>query len=137
LNAYVDSSVLIRVVLGQPNRLRRWSEISNAVSSELVRVEMLRTIDRVATRGGLTPAVAADRRSAALEMIGGLSLAPISTIVLERAADPFPTPIGTLDAIHLATALLVRVDHPDLEFATHDVELALAARSVGFVIHGA
>lgn len=137
MNAYLDSSVLIRVVLGQPNRLQRWSDISNAVSSELVRVEMLRTIDRVAIRGGLTPTVAADRRAAALDIIGGLSLAPISSTVLERAADPFPTPVGSLDAIHLATALLARVEHPGLEFATHDVELALAARSLGFAIHGA
>jgi spermidine synthase len=55
--AYVDSSVLLRVVLFQPD------------------VERMDRVD-------------------------------VSPAVLRRAADPFPTPLGTLDAIHLATAVL-------------------------------
>jgi predicted nucleic acid-binding protein len=41
------------------------------------------------------------------------------------------------DAIHLATALLVRPAFEDLALATHDRELATAARAVGFRVHGA
>ena len=46
MNVYVDSSVLLRIVLGERDRLRIWPTITNAVSSELIRLECLRTIDR-------------------------------------------------------------------------------------------
>lgn len=44
--------------------------------------------------------------------------------------------IGSLDAIHLASALLVRPEFGDLSFATHDRELGLAARAVGLPVQG-
>jgi hypothetical protein len=56
--------------------------------------------------------------------------------VLERAAEPFPTVLGSLDAVHLASALLIRPDIPDLAFATHDVELGTAARAMDFEVLG-
>lgn len=71
-----------------------------------------------------------------LEAVDGFSLVPIGRPVLERAAEPFPTTLGSLDAIHMASALLVRADFDDLVFATHDEELALAARAEGFRVHG-
>jgi hypothetical protein len=46
--AYVDSSVLLRVLLGQPNALPEWAGIDTAVGSSLVEVECLRTLDRLA-----------------------------------------------------------------------------------------
>ncbi len=55
---------------------------------------------------------------------------------LERAAEPFPTLLGSLDAIHLASALLARTLVDDLGFATHDEELATAARAMGFRVLG-
>ena len=58
------------------------------------------------------------------------------TVVLARAADPFPTMVGSLDAIHLASALLIRDDFEDLGFATHDQGLGTAARATGFAVHG-
>ena len=58
--------------------------------------------------------------------------------MLARAAEPFRSPIGTLDAIHLATALLLRESsEEDFAFATHDAALAPAARSHGFQVLGA
>ena len=63
-------------------------------------------------------------------------LAPVTESILDRAADPFPTALGSLDAIHLATALELREQVPSLVFATHDRDLAIAAQSVGFSIAG-
>ena len=137
MNVYVDSSVLLRIVLGEPHRLRVWGRITSAVSSELVRLECLRTIDRARLRLGLADEEVADRRWALLEAIEGFSLVPIIPRVLERAAEPFPTMIGSLDAIHLASALLAREEFDDLSFASHDEELAVAARAVGFRTYGA
>ena len=56
--------------------------------------------------------------------------------MLGRAADPFPTTLGSLDAIHLASALLVRDELEGLAFATHDDELGTAARATGFEVYG-
>lgn len=136
MNAYVDSSVLIRLLFGQPNQFARWQQVTRAISSDLVRVECLRTIDRTAIRAELSGETVAQYRSAALDLIERLVLMPISSAVLSRAAEPFPTTLGTLDAIHLATALQASHEFEPLLVATHDGELALAARSVGFEVEG-
>jgi hypothetical protein len=51
--------------------------------------------------------------------------------VKRRAAGPFPTVIGTLDAIHLASALLWQETEPGTDFRilTQDRQLALCATS--------
>ena len=136
--AYVDASVLLRVLLGEPGRLREWRQLETAVSSALAEVEVLRTLDRLRLREQLTLDEAADRRGAAIRVLHAVSLAEVSAPILRRAADPFPTPLGTLDAIHLATALAWRdVQHSALVVATHDAQLALAARACGFEVVGA
>jgi predicted nucleic acid-binding protein len=136
LNLYVDSSVLLRIVLAEPGRLRTWSKISVPFSSELIRLECLRTIDRARIRLGHADEEVADRRSAVLEALDGFRLIPITPPILGRAAEPFPTVLGSLDAIHLASAVLARDEVDDLSLATHDAELAVAARSVGFSVYG-
>ena len=76
--------------------------------------------------------------AAGIRLLRAVSLADLSAPILRRAADPFPTPLGTLDAIHLATALAWRdARHPALLVATHDAQLALAARACGFEVVGA
>lgn len=137
MDVYVDSSVVLRVVLGQPDRIASWTTIDRPVASELVRVECLRRIDRARLAARLPDAEVAERRAAILDVLRGFSLIPITSPILERAAEPFPTALGSLDAIHLATALAIRGRLPGLTIATHDAELALAARSMGFSVEGA
>ena len=135
--AYVDASVLLRLLLGEPGRLREWRHVETAVSSALAEVEVLRTLDRLRLRGALTLEEAAERRGAAIRLMHAVSLSDVSTPILQRAADPFPAPLGTLDAIHLATALAWReARHPALVLATHDAQLAIAARASGFDVAG-
>ena len=136
MNVYVDSSVLLRIVLGEPDRLRIWPTITNAVSSELIRLECLRTIDRARIRLGLEDRRIAKYRADVLEAVDAFSLVALDSIVLERASEPFPTGLGSMDAIHLASALLIRDDLDGLVFATHDDELGTAARATGFQVHG-
>ena len=50
MNVYVDSSVVLRIVLGEPGALASWRRIQRAISSHLVRLECLRTIDRARVR---------------------------------------------------------------------------------------
>jgi predicted nucleic acid-binding protein len=61
---------------------------------------------------------------------------PLTERILVRAGESFPTNIGTLDAIHLATALHLR-DTTGLDrFLTHDAQLATAASASGFTVEG-
>lgn len=135
--AYVDSSVLLRVVLAQADRLGAWSSIQVAVTSALTEVECLRTLDRRFRQGLLDPEDLADRRGLVLRLLERMDRVDVSPAVLRRAADPFPTPLGTLDAIHLATAILWREGRTEAPvLATHDGQLATAARASGFLVAG-
>jgi len=137
MTAYVDSSVLLRVVLGQPNVLPEWSRIRRGVSSALIRVESLHTLDRLRLRVPLTDVEVARRRSAILRLLDSFELVEIDAVVLDRASQPLPTELGTLDAIHLATSLLWRESRKtEIVMATHDSALAIAAQSHGFMVVG-
>ncbi len=136
--AYLDSSVLLRIVLGQANRLKEWPNIKSAVASAIAEVECLRTMDRLRLRVGMLDEDLALRREAVYRLTEETTLVEPTRAVLQRAAQPLPTPLGTLDAIHLATAMLWRETRAgDLVMATHDQALAIAARAVGFPVVGA
>jgi predicted nucleic acid-binding protein len=135
--AYVDSSVLLRVALGQPNALPEWRDIERGVSSALVTTESLRTLDRIRLRVSLSDVEVARRRATILSLIDSLELVEIDSVVLERAAQPMPTELGTLDAIHLASALLWQDTLGiDAAMATHDKALGLAAQAHGLRVLG-
>ena len=136
--AYVDASVLLRVALAQPDVLPEWSRIRQGVASALVMTESLRTLDRLRRRANLTDVEVAKRRATNLGLIASLELVEVDAVVLDRAAQPMPTELGTLDAIHLATALLWKdMTQVDLVMATHDGALALGARAHGLPVVGA
>ena len=135
--AYLDSSVLLRVLLGQPNRLEEWKKIETAVASALVEVECLRTLDRLRVQEGLGDAELAARREAVYRLTEEIEIVEPTRPVLSRASHSFPTPLGTLDAIHLATALLWNEkERKDLVMATHDTALGIAARACGLRVVG-
>ncbi len=136
--AYVDASVLLRVALGQPDALPEWGQIQKGVASALVMAESLRTLDRLRLRASLADVEVASRRATILALVASLELVDVEAAVLDRAAQPMPTELGTLDAIHLATALLWKeTTSVDLIMATHDGALALAAEAHGFRVVGA
>jgi len=136
--AYVDSSVLLRVALGQPNALPEWRQVERGVSSALISIESLRTLDRLRVRAGLPDAEIASRRATIIQLIDSLELIEIDSVILDRAAQPMPTELGTLDAIHLASALLWKeAIGIDPIMATHDGALGLAAQAHGLRVVGA
>ena len=135
--AYVDSSVLLRVALRQANALRQWARVERGVSSALILTESLRTLDRARLRADLSDLEVARRRSTILALIDSLELVEIDSVVLDRAAQPMPTELGTLDAIHLASALLWKdATGIDPVIATHDAALGLAAQAHGLKVLG-
>ena len=115
-----------------PTRVRR-----RFVTSGLAEVECLRTMDRLRLIGALTAEESASGREAIYRVMEALEVVELSSAVMRRAAQPMPTPLGTLDAIHLATADLWREGRgKDPIVATHDRALALAARASGFRVLG-
>ena len=135
--AYIDASVLLRLALRQPDALPEWRQVQQGVSSALVMTESLRTLDRLRLRANLADTEVASRRATILKLIASLELVEIDARVLERAAQPMPTELGTLDAIHLATALLWKeMTGGNLVMATHDGALALGAEAHGLPVVG-
>jgi predicted nucleic acid-binding protein len=135
--AYVDSSVLLRKVLRQSGSLKEWRIIQTGVASALVETECLRTLDRLRLRANLSDRDLARRRAAVFRLLESMELVEVTAPVLARAAQPLPTELGTLDAIHLATALLwnERIG-AGLVMATHDGALGIAARACGLRVVG-
>jgi predicted nucleic acid-binding protein len=137
MTAYVDSSIVLRVLLGQAGMLAEWRDLRRAVASALVEVECLRTLDRIRLRTGIPGHELVSRREAVYRLLEAMEVVDVSRGILSRAAQPLPTELGTLDAIHLATALSWREDTgEELVMATHDVALGTAARSCGLRVIG-
>lgn len=136
--AYVDSSVLLRLILREPNSLEDFQSYETLVSSELLAVECPRTIDRLRLQGSLSMEEAVFRLAAVRDWLEAVDLVLLQRPVLARASESFPTPLGTLDALHLATALVWRDRmQKELVMATHDGGLAIATRACGIEVVGA
>ncbi len=117
--------------------LRDWSGTRRGVTSALAQVECMRTLDRLRLTGRLDDEAIAVRREAVFRIFESLELVEVTRDVLARAAQSFTTVLGTLDAIHLATAILWRERNgPAPVMATHGAKLANAARAMGLTVIG-
>src|SRR2546421_13120259 len=137
MTVYLDASVLLRKLQREPSPLAAWGEWEHAYSSVLLRVEVLRTIDRNRLKNALTDREVAELATRAHAIFDGIEFVALTPAVLNRASHSFSTALGTLDALHLATALrLAEVLGIDLVLLTHDAELAIAARGVNISVEG-
>jgi uncharacterized protein len=114
-----DTSALVRLVVREPetDALRAWLDPRGDqpwVASDLCRVEVVRAVARAA------PAAVAT----ALDLLAGLDLVPLSPLLLAEAA-ALPPSLRSLDAIHLATALMLGSELT--AFAVYDDRLVEAA----------
>ena len=137
LIAYIDSSVLLRIVLRQPNALPNWESIDVVMSSTLLHLEVTRTLDRLWIQRELTNEELESKTALAGRVLNRLITLDLDQRVVDFAAQPLPRPLGTLDALHLATAILYRqIRFATLVMATHDKSLARAARAMHFEVIG-
>ncbi len=137
MSVYVDSSVLLRVVLGEVGQLEGWEAVKAPVTSALTEVECYRTLDRLHLRRALRLDQVLDLRRAVSELLQAFETVELTRPILSRAGQPLPAPLGTLDALHLVTALTWReVTGGALGLATHDAALGVAARASGFEVVG-
>jgi predicted nucleic acid-binding protein len=65
------------------------------------------------------------------EILARVSLVELAPTVLARALEPFPAPVRTFDALHLATAHHLVERRQRLTLATYDERMRACARSLG------
>ena len=133
---YLDTSVVLRILFGEANPVSIWKKWDKAYSSALWRIEALRTIDRMRLTHEITDTEVAALVREVQIVHETLAICPMDDKILQRAGETFPTVVGTLDAIHLSSALSIReLDNLDAVL-THDQQLGTAARSLGFNVIG-
>jgi len=133
LIVYLDTSIILRVLLRQPSALSSWDQWSEAYSSEILRVEARRVIDRLRLESFLDDEGVAAAHENLARIERAIAFIGLSEGILKRAAGPMPTVLKTLDSIHLASALVFAERRKEAPvFATHDRQQSIAARAVGF-----
>lgn len=138
MTLYAESSAVLAWLLGEPagHRVRELLRRADlVVASDLVLIECDRVLIRAVTLGDFPEAAASERRARLNATAVRWHLFRVAAPVVERARRPFPEePIRTLDAIHLASALLARSAVPDVELLTLDERIRLAATHLGFTV---
>jgi predicted nucleic acid-binding protein len=133
---YVDTSIVLRILLREPNPVGIWGQWNKAYSSGLWRVEALRTVDRLRLTHEISDSEVAELVREIKITHETFAIHPATNQVFQRASETFPTVVGTLHAIHLTTALSIReIEHIDY-LLTHDSQLGTAAKSLGFDVMG-
>jgi len=124
---YLDTSVALAQLLAEDRMppAALWAE--PVVSSRILQYELW---NRVHARG-LTLSHADDVR----QFLGRLALLELTPPVLARALEPFPTPVRTLDALHIASADFLRQQGQDVCIATYDVRMIDVARRLGIAAY--
>src|SRR5688500_12304810 len=84
------------------------------------------------TRSGTAsrPQARAISRRPVRAIVGRLALLELAAPILARALEPFPAPVRTLDALHLASMDFLRANGQTVELATYDDRLSTAARAM-------
>ena len=140
MTCYIDSSVVLRFLLLNDPEFTRVKDYERAGSSELLLIECSRVLERYRMEALLDDTQLAEVRESMLRLIDGLYIIEMSASIKRRAAEAFPTVVGTLDALHLATALLWReeirgeMEAEQLSVLTYDRQMETCARALGLAL---
>jgi len=123
---YLDTSVALAHLLAEdrlpPDSLWR----QPLVASRLLEYELW---TRLNARG-----LGASHGELARRLLERLAILEMLPNVLARALEPFPAPVRTIDALHLASIEFLRGRGKAIELASYDERLILAARELGIPI---
>ncbi|MDA8424794.1 MAG: type II toxin-antitoxin system VapC family toxin [Treponema sp.] len=138
MKVYLDSSVVLRYLLNADETLMRIGDGHEIASSELLDIECRRVLQRERLAMRIDDELYAEAVQALDSILDMISIIELGKNVLHRAGESFPTVIGTLDALHLASALLWRESEPgDIAILTYDKQLALCAKALDIPAFGA
>ena len=137
MTVYAETSAVLRWLFNEEGgeALRQAiAQATKVTSSRLTLIETRRVIRRAERDGRITAAESADVLAIFAQAASTWAVLEVTEDVARRAEETFPNePVRTLDAIHLATALVLSErQRIDLTFVTHDVQQSLAARALGF-----
>lgn len=120
---YLDTSVALAHLLAEDRRPPEslWRE--ELVSSRLLEYELWNRLHAAGLAGS--------HGDAARLLLARVAFLELDRTVLERALQGFPTPVRTLDALHLASAGFLRERGHEAPVATYDERLAEGARGIG------
>jgi predicted nucleic acid-binding protein len=135
VNLYAESSAVLAWLLDEDSAADVRRSLATAeiiVASDLTLIECDRVILRAAALGELTEAEAADRRAHLTAAASHWQILRVAPEIVERARQPFPgEPIRTLDAIHLASALVARTAIAGLTLLSLDDRIRKAGKKLG------
>ncbi len=123
---YLDTSVALAHLLAEDRRPPDELWRQPLVSSRLLEYELW---IRLHARG-----LGASHGESARRLVERVALLELLPAILARALEPFPAPVRTLDALHLASADFLRRRGQAIELATYDERLLAAARALEFPI---
>ncbi len=125
---YLDTSVALAELFAEDRRPPEalWRE--PLVSSRLLEYELW---TRVNARGA-----ARSHGDAVREILGRVSFVELVPTVMARAVEPFPAPVRTLDALHLAAVHYLAVHGQNVALATYDERMRACAVRLGFELAG-
>jgi hypothetical protein len=124
---YVDTSVALAELLAEDRRPGDDFWELTLVSSRLLEYEVWTHVHarRLARSHG----------ESARALVGRVALLELVAPVLTRALEPFPKPVRTLDALHLASTEFLRERQPRIRLATYDSQQATAAKAMGIPLY--
>ena len=119
----LDTSVAVAHLLGEDRQPppSLWDEL--LVSSRLLEYELW---NRIHSRR-----LTQSHGDAARSLLGRIAVLEMLPPVLVRALEPFPAPVRTLDALHLASIEFLRSQGQDIELASYDERLLSVAGRLG------
>jgi hypothetical protein len=121
---YLDTSVVLAHLLAEDRRPPSWLWEESLVSSRLLEYELwTRLYARQADP---------QRQEAASAVLAGVAFLELVPPVLTRALEPFPLPVRTLEALHLASIdFLIRMGQ-DVQLAAYDRRMLTLAGALSF-----
>lgn len=136
MTIYAETSAVLAWLLAEPSGSRVASFLrppSPVVVSDLTLIECDRTLRRLVRQRPDSEADAGVLRSRFVALAAGWTIEPIARAVVDRAMASFPDDaIRSLDAIHLATALVIRAATGDLDVLSLDERIRSNAVALGF-----
>ena len=133
MDVYLDSTVVLRQMLGSSESWEGWGKWTKAYASMLLRTECNQAANRLYAEGKIDDARRARLGSWIETVCSCVTLVPVTESILRRAGEPLPTDAGVLRGIHLATLLELQAAHGvTCAVATDDTALLRAAECLGF-----
>jgi predicted nucleic acid-binding protein len=136
MNVFLDTSFILCVLLEQEDmEPLPWPAWQNVYCSQLAKIEVYRTLDRMRLESRLDDEERMYLTRHFQLFWSGCHQVELDETILSRSAAAFPTVIGTLDALHLSTALMLQEHvHPKLVLLTKDRQQLRAAIASGLSV---